>query len=1450
MRQVQARKRDQAAGGLTFPIRLRCTSLADLAGEPELESALTRALGKSFAKARSALPPALSTGGGVALKAPQLVDGGGLGEAQASALLIRIRRAIEAAARAQSLQRVEPRLPRVGQRPSPQPAKNAPAKDVGEHFNPARFDADSGSYDVPSYDNAGAPTPLPVQQTPPPTMLKSEILNRLDNDDRVLLDDLFESTPYAQVLEVMIDFEKRSPKKFLAMLREKIKRDATVVKFFQRTQSDLKATDFLVESSGKLMRILKDIPAGRVIIREQTQKNADVARLVGLVEALTKTYEQLIAYLKTRKDPISAAFIDRYSDRIAEELPRLSGLFLIAAGTSSGKDLLPDLIKDVGEQVRWIIAVIEKLKEIDGWIDLYQLLFGPSSDQTEEVVTLREARRKYLIAIWQNLFPTTARIAAISKEPDQFYADWRGVAGDTKLEKIKKGLAEARSLMSHAPDSQSGGGYTALDWAYKNKRTLVQAAISEADKDVAKNSSAPSRDAEYLAALNAIERKVPEIVARVQLLHLWYSSISIQHQVEQYNIGDDYQRQGYFFHEPIMNIYTPMPGWYDRLDAIRREIALQFDQPNYSTLNTSYRDWEQRLEAIQNEIQVAARHEFYVTLGITIFATIVTAGLFAGAGVSVAVVLAEAGTFTLINTVGQAVLLGKPIDPGDVIGDFAENAVMFGAFKGLNILAAAGAKAIAPGKVLAQLGIAFTTTTLVATGVPALLTVIQGKEMPEEAKISLVVNLVVNAAMTLVGGLKTRNKIRDLQEVNLAARTQLIQDLESQSNASAEIMKELDEFIKSPDLKPEKFEDLKRRSADVLPKFEKSLNRLAGSEFSDAALAKLGLTRAMVQDMAKSVADAGRLIAGAKYVPTSKASALPGPGKVIGGLVQTGESTFEYNPAERGQTPAQVSARLLGAGYQVEDEGGGVLRVAAPKTERAPYLLLPAARPGAAEVSRGLLERAVGYHPEAEMATIAAELDRVFPNLAKTLQDEFPDETALATLKFLADQRTKLTGRWPKDAVRGLAELLKPDRGVPANAIRKLFQALPPDQLGSLLKQLFSIVGNSNVRPGANYLISDQLSPAETAKLVNAYDAIRSANLKLPETMSPKAIRGLLTWIEEGADVVANLKAISDVGQRATTLEGVKPAAKPNVKQGSRVLAPEQRLARAAEVERVKGSIASESFDVVSGQEKIDILEAKLKAVQENPVPRPAALGDNAEFKRFLRESNLQAKLESLGRLEQTPDLGTETGKYLAWLREVLKARDALDTANDDAAVARDKLARLKDIELVRATEALRKASLAIKDLLRTEGPNYRKLSSSVSHDQIIGEDRWNDSLRDLPRGATPPRLATDHLVSLERIANMSELTDFLLAYEKAPTSARQKMTADLVALGDIPENLMRMRKDANESKGSKSWNQITYAQMKRFGYEHRDVDAARAAEAKALSSILKMIGEMTDRYK
>ena len=159
-----------------------------------------------------------------------------------------------------------------------------------------------------------------------------------------------------------------------------------------------------------------------------------------------------------------------------------------------------------------------------------------------------------------------------------------------------------------------------------------------------------------------------------------------------------------------------------------------------------------------------------------------------------------------------------------------------------------------------------------------------------------------------------------------------------------------------------------------------------------------------------------------------------------------------------------------------------------------------------------------------------------------------------------------------------------------------------------------------------------------------------------------------------------------------------------------------------------------------------------------------------------------------------------------------------------------------------------RAASKPIKELLRTEGPNYRRMSN-IGHDQILGEERSRSAAEGAGR---PAALATDHLVPLDRIANMPELGEFLKLYEKAPVALKPNMTADLVALGDRPNNLVRMNAAANGSalKGSKSWQDISYQDAKRFGYEPTDVDAMRLKEAASLNAIRQEGADLTARYR
>jgi len=143
------------AGEFTFPIKLRCALATDLTTGPELEAALARALGRAFARARSAFPDACFTEGGVALQPPYLARGN-LSGSDAAAVLSRVQHAIETAALAQSLLKLS-----IG---SAEGADATPSsfRNVTEPFRPERFDRQTGTYKVPSYDDGGQTTGLPV----------------------------------------------------------------------------------------------------------------------------------------------------------------------------------------------------------------------------------------------------------------------------------------------------------------------------------------------------------------------------------------------------------------------------------------------------------------------------------------------------------------------------------------------------------------------------------------------------------------------------------------------------------------------------------------------------------------------------------------------------------------------------------------------------------------------------------------------------------------------------------------------------------------------------------------------------------------------------------------------------------------------------------------------------------------------------------------------------------------------------------------------------------------------------------------------------------------------------------------------------------------------------------------------------------------------------------------
>jgi hypothetical protein len=168
------RERKRETGGLTFPIKLRCRSVADLMADGGLEPALARALGRAFARARATLPAPIAVGGDGALQAPYLT-GSALAGDQATALLARVRRAIETAARAEALATVRSgTLGRAHRRALRTGAPNdvadglppssaiwsVRAANLGEPLDPARHDRKHATYVLDSYRGGSEPVKM------------------------------------------------------------------------------------------------------------------------------------------------------------------------------------------------------------------------------------------------------------------------------------------------------------------------------------------------------------------------------------------------------------------------------------------------------------------------------------------------------------------------------------------------------------------------------------------------------------------------------------------------------------------------------------------------------------------------------------------------------------------------------------------------------------------------------------------------------------------------------------------------------------------------------------------------------------------------------------------------------------------------------------------------------------------------------------------------------------------------------------------------------------------------------------------------------------------------------------------------------------------------------------------------------------------------------------------
>ncbi|MGW1877917.1 eCIS core domain-containing protein [Streptomyces sp. NPDC001975] len=247
-----------------------------------------------------------------------------------------------------------------------------------------------------------------------------------------------------------------------------------------------------------------------------------------------------------------------------------------------------------------------------------------------------------------------------------------------------------------------------------------------------------------------------------------------------------------------------------------------------------------------------------------------------------------------------------------------------------------------------------------------------------------------------------------------------------------------------------------------------------------------------------------------------------------------------------------------------------------------------------------------------------------------------------------------------------------------------------------------------------------------------------------------------------------------------------------------------------------------------------------LKQAGERPV-KPASL--KARLGPINGLPTYDDKVEAVRKLRLEAGLTAAEKAYLDWLsRNYALMHDFQDSGGAAKTVTDVQLPAVTQ-ERDAAQKALNQARKSLNELMRSNGPNY-KAAGRIQVDQVMSLAAWNAEV-------TKPKLATDHLVSLDRITELRELRRLLAFYAQAPAEVQELLRNELAALGDLPDNLVRMRADANGSslKSNKSWADIPYAKAAKFGYSVADVDAIRAREAQTYADILRRIEELTAKY-
>jgi len=274
-----------------------------------------------------------------------------------------------------------------------------------------------------------------------------------------------------------------------------------------------------------------------------------LARTTALVSALAEARTELYRYLTSSEVWVRARAlagdlveqIQKVTDSLLE-YPAIALVILVR--DQDGSEFMYALQMDLVENYRWIVATREKVEEIDLMLEMYRGIYGDQISFMEEGKALLESRFQYLQYVSDNPLPTMERIRSLRQAADQFYSDWFGRAADVKSMRWRGMLEQLQDAFRKLP---------AIDWfpdsyshlnqfsqKYDERYRMVLEQLWEVDDLLQKAETAGKgvRGPDYLTRVSNVERQLPLLAVRVELLQLWNAIHSLTYVVIDKNLAE------------------------------------------------------------------------------------------------------------------------------------------------------------------------------------------------------------------------------------------------------------------------------------------------------------------------------------------------------------------------------------------------------------------------------------------------------------------------------------------------------------------------------------------------------------------------------------------------------------------------------------------------------------------------------------------------------------------------------------------------------------------------------------------------------------------------------------------------------------------------------------------------------------------------------------------------